>query len=145
MREPADVVAMPKTVSLPPTVEELVEQFFASKRSIYSISESDPDYWKVMSWALAVEQLSISMKAPHAPKPRKWDEARDKKLIADIEAKTATGSTVMEAAKWLCKIGRYPDQPRSLASRYPQQKSGKRAEDGTGWLKSSSAINLRAT
>jgi hypothetical protein len=122
MREPADVVAMPRTVSLPPTVEALVGQFFAKKRSIYGICESDPDYWKEMSWLLAVEQLSISMKAPREPKPRKWDEALDKKLIADIEAKTATGSTVMEAAKWLCKIGRYPDQPKSLASRYPAAK-----------------------
>jgi len=93
--EPADVVAMPGTVSLPPTVEALVGQFFANKRSIYGISESDPDYWEEMSWLLAVEQLSISVKAPREPKPRKWDEALDKKLIADIEAKTATGSTVM--------------------------------------------------
>jgi hypothetical protein len=64
MPEPVDVVAMPRTVSLPPTVEAFVGQFFASKRSIYGISESDPDYWKEMSLVLAVEQLSISMKAP---------------------------------------------------------------------------------
>jgi hypothetical protein len=113
---------MPKTAPLPQTVEALVEQLFANKRSIYGIRAGDPDYWREMSWALAVEQLSINLKTPREPKPRKWDEALDKKLIADIEAKTATGLTVMEAARRFCKIGRYPDKPRSLTSRYSEAK-----------------------
>ena len=118
----ADVVAMPKTGSFPPEVEAVVELFFAGKRLTYGISESDPDYWREMSRVLAVEQLSISMKPPRKPKPRKWDHALDKKLIADIEARTATGLTVMEAAKGLRKIGRYLDKPRSLVSRYSDAK-----------------------
>jgi hypothetical protein len=107
---------------------EILRNFFAVRCDVFKLDRNSPDYWWLMSHALAFEKLFLTDGQPAAKgkktKPKRWTASENKELVESVRKKIADGATVREAIKALNK--RFLGSPKSLMTRYHEAQQSER-------------------
>jgi hypothetical protein len=107
---------------------EILRNFFAVRCDVFKLDRDSPDYWWLMSHALAFEKIFLADGQPAAKgkktKPKRWTAGENKEFVETVRKKIADGATVGEAIKALNK--RFSGNLKSLVTRYYEAEKSER-------------------
>ena len=107
-----------------PAIRALIENvlgLFAERCAVFKIEPGSKDFWRLMSFAFALEYLLAERRPPakaRQTKPQRWTASEKKRLLESVRKKTAGGGTVESAIKALRLTKRFSGKQKSLETRF---------------------------